>query len=259
MKRFYLLTLVLFTVCMTSVAQQKWDFLKLSDTDISNLDAQWTFKDHYYYNQGINVGRYSKKGEDYSPYFTNRDSAALYSSIVLANGVELEMTKGLKFGFAHEGNQRFQANKSKAFRIYKEKKGYGIFPEMAGAFFIIPNVVKGDTIIVISRPGGDEGRGLSSEELTVISGFQPTTEPSNVINKGVSKVDGNVLISTGGKTSILLSVEVKKPTTGIAAIQTSGVKHPERIYNLNGQFVGTDFNKLPQGVYIKQGKKFIKK
>lgn len=263
MKRFYLLTLVLLTVCMTSVAQQKWDFLKLSDTDISNLDADWTLENDYYYNtstsgKGIYVGRYSKQGKDYSPYFTDRDSAAVYSSIIEANGMELEMTKGLRFGLVNSTNGRFQGNNKKAFRIYKNNKGNGIFFRVDGAFFVIPNVAKGDTVIVVSRPGGKEGRGLTSQDLEIIKGFE-STEAVNTTNKGISKVDGYVLISSIDKPSILLSVEVKKPTTGIAAIQTSGVKHPERIYNLNGQFVGTDFNKLPKGVYIKQGKKFIKK
>lgn len=264
MKKIYLLTLTLLSICMASMAQQKWDFLTLSANDEANLTADWSFSDPYYYNtstsgKGIYVGRYSKKGKDYSPYFNVADSAAKYSSTVEANGVELEMTKGLKFGFANEGSRRFQGNNNKAFRIYKGKKGYGIYPQMAGAFFVIPNVAVGDTVIVVSRPGGKEGRGLTSENLTILSGFESTIEPNNVLNKGVSKVNGNVLIGSIGKTSILLSVEVKKPTTDISQLRTSVIGRPENIYNLNGQFVGTDLNKLPQGVYIQYGKKVIKK
>lgn len=50
-----------------------------------------------------------------------------------------------------------------------------------------------------------------------------------------------------------------KPTTGIVAVE-SKVAHKvdNRIYNINGQFMGTDLRALPRGLYIVGGKKIMK-
>ena len=44
-------------------------------------------------------------------------------------------------------------------------------------------------------------------------------------------------------------------TSGIANVETE--KEPSAIYNLNGMYIGTDTSKLPKGIYIRDGKKFI--
>ena len=50
---------------------------------------------------------------------------------------------------------------------------------------------------------------------------------------------------------------VYDPTaTGITAPTT--VLNNNRVYNLQGQYLGTDLNRLPKGVYIVNGKKISK-
>ena len=51
---------------------------------------------------------------------------------------------------------------------------------------------------------------------------------------------------------------VKKTTTGIENVKTVAVKNDNRIYTLDGRFVGNDFNALGRGLYIVNGKKVVK-
>jgi len=47
-------------------------------------------------------------------------------------------------------------------------------------------------------------------------------------------------------------------TTGIDAIESNEAT-AERYFDLNGRYVGNDFSQLEKGIYVKNGKKFIKK
>ena len=49
----------------------------------------------------------------------------------------------------------------------------------------------------------------------------------------------------------------KQTSTGIATIKPA-TDSDERVYNLNGQYVGTEKN-LPRGIYIRNGKKIVVK
>ena len=51
---------------------------------------------------------------------------------------------------------------------------------------------------------------------------------------------------------------VKKATTGIENVKTIAVKNDNRIYTLDGRYVGNDFNALGRGLYIVNGKKVVK-
>lgn len=48
-------------------------------------------------------------------------------------------------------------------------------------------------------------------------------------------------------------------TSGITEIETADKQRNNRIYTISGQFVGTSKENLPAGIYIVNGKKFIKK
>lgn len=48
-------------------------------------------------------------------------------------------------------------------------------------------------------------------------------------------------------------------TSGIAEIRNNDEHGDNRIYTISGQFAGTSKEKLPAGIYIVNGKKFIKK
>ena len=50
-----------------------------------------------------------------------------------------------------------------------------------------------------------------------------------------------------------------KQETGIKQLDAKTNTHqPSKIYNLNGQFVGTKLDALPKGIYILNGKKILK-
>lgn len=48
-------------------------------------------------------------------------------------------------------------------------------------------------------------------------------------------------------------------TSGITEVETADKQRNNRIYTISGQFVGTSKENLPAGIYIVNGKKFIKK
>lgn len=48
-------------------------------------------------------------------------------------------------------------------------------------------------------------------------------------------------------------------TSGITEVETADKQRNNRIYTISGQFVGTSKENLPAGIYIANGKKFIKK
>ena len=71
-------------------------------------------------------------------------------------------------------------------------------------------------------------------------------------------------LKTNNGTFLLDGFTIYAPsTTGIVSIeddlQKSQQKLSERIYNINGQYVGTVEQLLPKGVYIRNGKKFVVK
>jgi hypothetical protein len=46
-------------------------------------------------------------------------------------------------------------------------------------------------------------------------------------------------------------------TTSISTIDANSLLHGNaRIYSIDGRYVGTDFTNLPNGIYIRNGKKF---
>ena len=47
-------------------------------------------------------------------------------------------------------------------------------------------------------------------------------------------------------------------TTGIENIVTPTAISNQKVYNLNGQYVGNDLKAMPKGIYIVNGKKVIK-
>ena len=61
------------------------------------------------------------------------------------------------------------------------------------------------------------------------------------------------------KRFFLDEIMIPKPkTTGISTVEMKARKHDGRIYNMNGQYVGTDLNVLPRGLYIVNGRKILK-
>lgn len=51
---------------------------------------------------------------------------------------------------------------------------------------------------------------------------------------------------------------VKKVPTGISSVAASPAKNDNRIYSIDGRFMGTDFSLLNHGIYLVNGKKVVK-
>lgn len=60
---------------------------------------------------------------------------------------------------------------------------------------------------------------------------------------------------------LLVSIDLtyNDDTSGITEVETTDKQRNNRIYTISGQFVGTSKENLPAGIYIVNGKKFIKK
>ena len=72
--------------------------------------------------------------------------------------------------------------------------------------------------------------------------------------------ESNNEIEAGAKeSSLFLSLDdiLDGGITGVDKITVDGKPVNNNIYNLNGQLVGTDASVLPQGIYVRNGKKFV--
>lgn len=76
----------------------------------------------------------------------------------------------------------------------------------------------------------------------------------------------NVTMTFEDETSLtkdmsLVSIDLtyNDDTSGITEVETADKQRNNRIYTISGQFVGTSKENLPAGIYIVNGKKFIKK
>ena len=70
-----------------------------------------------------------------------------------------------------------------------------------------------------------------------------------------------VTIEGGKLTSLIQDTDDTWPseiTTGIRVIQTSENSCNKGVYNLRGQYLGTDMKALPKGIYVVDGKKVVK-
>ncbi len=95
---------------------------------------------------------------------------------------------------------------------------------------------------------------------------QTLTIDGNVVNKVVTQItfDGDNAVLTYSDNStqsadmelVALAFEYGEGT-GIAAVETAEKTVDGKVYNLNGQMVGTSTAGLSKGVYIVDGKKMI--
>lgn len=74
-----------------------------------------------------------------------------------------------------------------------------------------------------------------------------------LVNNGTIILNGHTLTYSS------LTGNEPQNTTGISSISANRTNTSDRIYDLTGRFVGTDKDSLPHGLYIQNGKKFVKK
>ena len=72
-------------------------------------------------------------------------------------------------------------------------------------------------------------------------------------------VSNNEIEAGAKESSLFLSLDdiLDGGITGVDKITVDGKPVNNNIYNLNGQLVGTDASVLPQGIYVRNGKKFV--
>ena len=143
-----------------------WDFTVTSTTDWDNLladETNWT------------------KAND--TRMSNKNSYA--NAPLIANGQELEATKGLLFNISAADKLRIDKNN----RLCLNGNGLS---------FTIPGLTKGQTVTITARTASKSGldRYLSAENLTVTEGFAPHDADEWFANVGTVTEDGDVTIKT---------------------------------------------------------------
>lgn len=143
-----------------------WDFTVTSTTDWDNLladETNWT---------KANDTRMSNK----KPYA---------NAPLIANGQELEATKGLLFNISAADKLRIDKNNR-------------LCLNGSGLSFTIPGLTKGQKVTVTARTASKSGldRYLSAENLTVTEGFAPHDADEWFVNEGTVTKDGDVTIKT---------------------------------------------------------------
>lgn len=215
-----------------------WDFAaEIGSGDLANMEADtenWKYEEAN--NRYSNVYVLAKVAEGYN------DEA------VMANGAELEFTKGLTIG-------RYN-NKLNAGNLRLDNgKGMGL--NGSGVVLAIPGLIAGDVVKIRYASTNDEPRGF-----TVINADITETKLQNVDEKAeetmtVAENGKLILQTTAGLYVYALAVNDELPEMVDTAIKTIAQESNVNgaIFNLAGQQV----NKAVKGVYIMNGKKFVVK
>ena len=83
--------------------------------------------------------------------------------------------------------------------------------------------------------------------------FEPTEEALVDLKQAKgAKIENAMFVTTDGR---CVNMTVAEETTGIETAEVE--KSSDAIYNLSGQYMGTDVNALPNGTYIRNQKKFV--
>lgn len=111
--------------------------------------------------------------------------------------------------------------------------------------------IRGD-IYPSSRNGNNTFSNTSSPAAEV---YNANTDNSYLLNKAVENITRN----NDGTVSFTF---VSDGTTGIEGITIPDDLNPSsdhRVYTIDGRYVGTDVSRLPKGLYIRGGEKFVKR
>lgn len=163
---------------INSAKAQKWDFTSVSDVDKANLSAD-------------NTGNWKLVSDDN----TNRWGymAALQNELVMANGVELAYTKGLKVTVSAQSDATKEGN----FRAdIKSSRMW-----MNTGSITIPSLTKGQQVkAVYMSSSKDVERGINVTNLTPESGeFNSKSKgTARVTSIGTVTENGDVVLTTTG-------------------------------------------------------------
>ncbi len=176
---------------------QTWDFTKISETDLTNLAEA--------------VTRDKKWKNDDTSGNTRYTTTANYESsnaALLANEMELDYTKGLKFTFPAK-DQRIS--------VYPNNIQTGLQLRATGVTLTIPNLKKGTKIIMAIRSNGQgTSSTLTSENFTKDENATLTTATFNYTT-GVATNNGDVSFETESGGMIFRRITIIPPTVTFTA------------------------------------------
>lgn len=192
-----------------NVKAQTWDFSAIGSTDLENLNADATNWEH----------------ESTSSNDRYKNTQALTEAALMANGTELEITKGLLF----------TAGSADAIRI--DVKGKRIALNKANTAITIKGLKQGQGITVRCKTSASSSnpvaRGLNVTNITPVSGFFNNTSVDDQTNTGVVASDGDITMScTGG----LYMYEI--------TVTEEGVSEPETPVDCHSVSLNTSENQM---------------
>ena len=207
-----LLTAVIALFAITASSQETitWDFSNTPDADIANLKAdpsKWTYK--------------AGGGSSGVDRFVN--AAAMSNSAVIANGVEAEMTKGLKF--TNSGADKLRIDVNNAIRL-----------NGSNLTVVLPRLSAGAKVTVVTETANSsEARGITADNLTVTEGFSTSTVKQT--NVGTVKTEGTVTLKTTGGLAIYSIVVEGNEAGGENPAPGPSVDHSVSMNTLNNQML----------------------
>ena len=198
-----------------------------------------------------------------SPTNTPVTTASAYASPIIVNGVEPEMTRGLKFCLYMPETGTFKSFGADKLLLYTDPGFRALKLNGQNIGIVIPGLKKGQTVTVSCRSVTSSGiRYLNAYNLTADQEFgsAAATNKNEQICIGTVEADGDVVI-TASNGIFVYDIMVKDATGKLiaAAVHNVQTRLPAdgRIYNLNGQYMGRNPAVLQPGVYIRNGKKLM--
>lgn len=120
-----------------------------------------------------------------------------------------------------------------------------------------------DTLIFVAAPFGNDGNSVDvyiNEKL--LDSFPLQTDTWTTISAPFEGKGTTVIKFVPDRRLFLDDVKVVGPRSTTSHIQSFPTIHPSpythRFYNLHGQYVGDDLSRLPQGIYVINGRKILK-
>lgn len=214
-------------------APTTWDFTQvLSDNDAANLAADantWTFdKDNNYWK---NIAVLAERNV-FEP--------------LKANGVELEVTKGLTF--TRDNSEGLGED-----RVRIKSKNY-VAVNGSSVSISLGSLVKNDVVKLKFKGAGESDRSLTVSNTELVSGSLTTADvEEHEVELKVLKDNPVIITTSNGFQFMAITVNAELPT-GVNSVKAEGAKAKVAgTVNLSGQQVGDDY----KGIVVKDGKKVI--
>lgn len=273
-------TLFIAGLCMAaSVANAQteaktYDFTKFTQEQIAEFeeavsDGTWGKQENIYKNM-TRIGANSHTNKKKVP-ITVQNIVNYGGKLTNKEGKEFTCVKGLLFGIYLDENKQFKAhypNKKthlgSIWFVCTPKKTNAIRLNGNNFAIVIPNLKKGMQVSVSYRASnGKDEEFLSGYNFDSGNTFvqHPGEGKNTHVAEGKVAEDGAAWFVTTNGGAFIYDITIKDKdgnviTTGIDNI--TQVTQDNKVYDLNGHYMGNNVNALQHGMYILNGKKIIK-